>query len=193
MPNKSSNKPFNPFLRAFLLFAFYLFLGMGLLYADFYSKAVCYQLLPSAEIPLYPYHKEMAVFQDFLGIDFYITLTMNKGAAWGLFSAFQLPLLCLRSLVVIALLVYLLFFLKERHKTLPFFFIIVGALGNIVDFFLYGSVVDFLHFNFWGYHFPVFNLADSFITIGVISLLLLTASDRQRMRNRTSCVINRAS
>jgi signal peptidase II len=38
---------------------------------------------------------------------------------------------------------------------------------------LYGHVVDFLHFTFWGYSFPIFNLADTYITLGVIGLLLM--------------------
>lgn len=166
-------------MKSYLRFISFLLLGMLLLFGDFYSKAWCYHLLPAAEIPLYPSHKEIVVFQDFLGVDFFITLTMNKGAAWGILSSFQLPLLSLRILVALALLIYLLFFLRDKKKALPLFLILVGAVGNVIDFFLYGSVVDFLHFNLWGYHFPVFNVADSLISIGVFCLFFLLLFEKK--------------
>jgi Lipoprotein signal peptidase len=52
--------------------------------------------------------------------------------------------------------------------------IVTGAIGNAFDYWRYGHVIDFLHFTFWGSSFPVFNLADAYITLGAISLFLLT-------------------
>jgi signal peptidase II len=50
--------------------------------------------------------------------------------------------------------------------------ILGGAIGNVIDRVLYGYVVDFLDFHWRGIHFPAFNIADSAITIGAISLIL---------------------
>ncbi|NVJ99479.1 MAG: signal peptidase II [Alphaproteobacteria bacterium] len=50
--------------------------------------------------------------------------------------------------------------------------ILGGAIGNIIDRFIHGAVVDFLHFHYAGYNFYVFNVADSAITIGVALLLI---------------------
>jgi len=47
-----------------------------------------------------------------------------------------------------------------------------GAIGNLYDRVVHGYVVDFFHFHWAGYHFPAFNVADSFITVGAIMLML---------------------
>jgi signal peptidase II len=43
----------------------------------------------------------------------------------------------------------------------------------VLDYLLYGHVIDFFHFVFWGYSFPIFNCADSYITLGVLGLIFL--------------------
>src|SRR4051794_20066398 len=108
---------------------------MGLLFLDFFTKASAYYLIPYTETGA----RTVGLFKDWAGIDLSLTLTMNHGAAWGLFSSFSLPLVLLRCLIVAALLVYLFFFSKERKKDIPFVLIITGALGNIIDYFSYGS------------------------------------------------------
>jgi signal peptidase II len=60
--------------------------------------------------------------------------------------------------------------LREDHTGLitALSFILGGAIGNLIDRIAYGEVIDFLDF-YWGrYHWPAFNLADSFITVGVL-------------------------
>lgn len=151
-------------------------MGMALLFVDFYTKAYVYHVLPFAEHPYMS--KYIPVFENFLGIDFAVNMTMNKGAAWGMFSHFQFPLEILRIVVVFGLLIFLIFFSKDRRKDIPFLFIIVGAIGNIIDYFLYGSVIDFFYFKLWGYNFPVFNVADILITLGVGSLFILVSQKK---------------
>lgn len=60
---------------------------------------------------------------------------------------------------------------EERLLSLALSLIMGGALGNVIDRFAYGAVVDFLDFHFAGWHFPAFNVADSAITVGAILLL----------------------
>ena len=45
--------------------------------------------------------------------------------------------------------------------------ILAGAISNVIDTFVYGHVVDMIHFTFWGYDYAVFNLADSAVCLGV--------------------------
>lgn len=160
-------------MKTYARAAWLIFIGMSIIFVDFVTKAYVYYLLPlTNSLFTYPYGGR-GVFQDFFGIDFAISLAINRGAAWGMFADFQLLLLAVRILTIFGMLIYLVFINNSRRLDLPFTFILAGAIGNVVDFFLYGFVIDFLHFNFWGYHFPVFNVADTFITIGVGLLFIM--------------------
>jgi len=69
---------------------------------------------------------------------------------------------------------------RENTLTIALSFILGGAMGNLIDRLLYGEVIDFLDF-FWSrYHWPAFNAADSFITVGVILTLfrLIQSKDK---------------
>ena len=55
-----------------------------------------------------------------------------------------------------------------------------GAIGNFIDRLQYGEVIDFLDFYINGYHWPAFNVADSAISVGVVSLLLLFAFEKRK-------------
>lgn len=122
----------------------------------------------------YPYGG-IPVFKNFLGIEFSITHQINYGAAWGVLADFQIPLLYLRIILTIALVIYLVFFNKHQSWQIPLSLIIAGALGNIVDNFHFGHVVDMFHFVLWGYDFPVFNLADTSIFIGIVWLVIISS------------------
>jgi signal peptidase II len=108
---------------------------------------------------------------------FSLTYIRNTGAAFGLFAgsaaAFRLPFLIVFSLVAIGFVVTMLKRLPDDQPGLvtALAFIIGGALGNLIDRVVYGEVIDFLDFYWQGYHWPAFNLADSFITTGVLIIV----------------------
>lgn len=118
---------------------------------------------------IYPFGG-ISVFQ-FLGIDFCIHHVTNHGAAWGIGSSWQNLLLIARIAVVASLGVYLWFSKKAFSKRYGLALIVAGGLGNIIDYFIYGHVIDMFHFIFWGYSYPVFNVADTSIFFGIVSLL----------------------
>lgn len=99
---------------------------------------------------------------------FHLTLVHNKGAAFGLFKN-QLPFLIITAIFAL-ILIYLEFKNKTRKKTfgykLSLALILSGTLGNLIDRLSLGYVIDFLDFRIW----PVFNIADSAITVGAILL-----------------------
>lgn len=100
---------------------------------------------------------------------FYLTYHENKGAAWGILQNgryFFIALTVLFSIVV----VYFLAKYQNRFLKLSLAFILGGAVGNLIDRVVKGSVADFLDFHFGSYNFPTFNVADTFITVGTILL-----------------------
>ena len=62
-----------------------------------------------------------------------------------------------------------------------------GIIGNLIDRILYGAVVDYLAFSFFGYSFPVFNIADIGITVGFLILVIdIFRSDYNEFRDRSN-------
>jgi len=116
-----------------------------------------------------PLHHSIPVIDNL----FSLTYIRNTGAAFGFLAgsaaAFRLPFLIVFSLVAIGFVVAMLRRLPERETGLvtALAFILGGAIGNLIDRFAYGEVIDFLDFYWSGYHWPAFNVADSFITMGV--------------------------
>jgi len=100
---------------------------------------------------------------------FHITLVLNKGSAFGLFKEGR-PFFIASS--VIAIIFIVLYVWKNKIMSpilrLGLGLILGGAAGNLIDRLRFGYVIDFLDFRVW----PVFNVADSAITVGVAILIL---------------------
>jgi signal peptidase II len=114
----------------------------------------------------------------------YIRHVDNPGIAFGLFSSWASAVTFLTAAAVVWMLFY---FAKSgaRHPILPVALglLIGGSLGNLVDRLRIGHVTDFLDLRFW----PAFNLADTFIVVGVAALLLaLISAERQPRIRRTA-------
>jgi signal peptidase II len=112
----------------------------------------------------------------------------NSGIAFGLFAS-ATPIVILLTSVAVAWMLYFFARSGSRHPVLPVALglVIGGSVSNLVDRVRLGHVTDFLDFRYW----PAFNLADTFIVVGVAALLLaLVATDRksgrpQRVREAT--------
>jgi signal peptidase II len=154
--------------KVFSILLFLIVLG-----GDFFFKAYVAANLPlmSHSSSVFPYGG-LSVFHDWHGIDFSINHVVNKGMAWGKFAQWQIPILILRILMILGICGYLFFSSSSAKKRIPLTLIISGAVGNVLDYFLYGHVVDMFHFKFWGYTYPLFNIADSAIFCGVIWIFL---------------------
>ena len=113
-------------------------------------------------------------------VDVYITpylnfyLIWNKGIAFGLFSFEKLIIYQLISLVIFTICIVLIFMIvkSEGLKKYALISILGGAIGNLFDRMYYTAVPDFIDLHFNGFHWFIFNLADIFITIGVMCLIL---------------------
>ncbi len=103
---------------------------------------------------------------------FNLTYLENKGAAWGMLADKRWVFMVISSVAIIALF-FVLYIYSQASKgfCIPLAFIIGGGMGNMVDRVAKGYVVDFLQFDFWK-SFPVFNVADSFITVGAVAICI---------------------
>ncbi|MFC5403080.1 signal peptidase II [Cohnella soli] len=122
-----------------------------------------------------------------LGNFFILSHIRNRGAAFGMLQEQRLFFL----VVTIAVVVGILWYLHRSYRTgsmllmFALAMILGGAVGNFLDRALFGEVVDFLQFNFGSYTFPIFNLADSAICVGVALVILdsLLAMKRENKQN----------
>lgn len=108
--------------------------------------------------------------ESILGI-FHITHTENDGAIWGILSG-QTWLFILIMVLFLAVLGVMIWrkWLTKKFEWLCLAFIAGGGIGNMIDRLVSGSVTDMIKFDF--VEFPVFNVADCFITVGCVALLV---------------------
>ena len=146
----------------FLIFS--LVLIVGLVVAD--------QLTKVFFTKLYVRNGETIVIEDF----FYFTFVENTGAAWSFLSDVSwaqlfFKLLTIFSLVIFAFFLGYSYFKNYKWLQISLALTIAGTIGNFIDRVRFGAVTDFIKFIFWDYHFPVFNVADICLTVGVIMII----------------------
>lgn len=134
-----------------------------LVFADQISKYLIVQTLTLGEtINVLPF------------LDFY--LIFNTGIAFSFFDeGGELGRWILVFLVLLVCLYLVNVLISEelrKYETLALLMILSGGLGNLIDRVIWGHVIDFIHFYYENYSFYIFNLADTFITIGVIIYIL---------------------
>ncbi len=139
---------------------YFLFIGLALLVVliDQFSKAAAVTYLDE--------YVRNIVIKDF----FSLTLVFNDGAAWSLFSGRTLFLIIITAVVSLLTIYQILYKSRTKFATISGSIFVGGIIGNLIDRIETGRVIDFLDFNIFGYNFPIFNLADTFIFIGVITL-----------------------
>lgn len=114
--------------------------------------------------------ESIKVISNFL----YITSHRNQGAAWGILQG----KMWLFYIVTIVMLVILFMFFKNEGYGRPdvqlgLSLLIAGSIGNFIDRLFRGEVVDFVDTYIFSYNFPIFNVADAALTIGVIVLIIV--------------------
>ena len=126
--------------------------------------------LVRSELPL---HDGVPVFPGF----FSIVHAANRGGAFSLFAeaheAIRLPFFFAAAAVAVGFLIYFVRQIPSDQRLLLFALAAVlgGALGNLIDRAIFGQVTDFLLVYYHGWTWPAFNVADSFISIGVTILV----------------------
>lgn len=118
---------------------------------------------------------------------FSLSMVWNKGISMGLPLGDALGKWGIVILTT-AISLWLLFWLRKserKFEAVSLTLILSGAVGNLIDRFVHGAVVDFIHLHAFDYNFYVFNVADSAITVGVIMLLIDGLRDSRKSLKKT--------
>lgn len=113
-----------------------------------------------------------------------LTLVYNTGAAFGFLASsggWQLYVFAGLAIIASIILIFLLHkHQKEKHLAWAFSLILGGAIGNLIDRFNHGYVVDFIDFYYKNYHWPAFNIADAAICIGAILIVMDSLKSKRK-------------
>ena len=127
--------------------------------------------------------KIYVIFLDnkFLGSEIFsskylnITLIWNEGIAFGLLNFEKNYLYNILTIFILTVIILILFMIIKTEGLKKFLLLLIlgGALGNIFDRIFYKAVPDFIDFHIGNFHWFIFNIADIFISVGVIFMILL--------------------
>ena len=111
-----------------------------------------------------------------------IYLIWNEGIAFGLFSFNEKTFYNILTIIIliIILIIFIMTIKSNGFKQYPLLMILGGALGNIFDRIFYNAVPDFIDVHVNNFHWFIFNVADIFISIGVISMILIEIIGNKR-------------
>lgn len=105
----------------------------------------------------------------------YLTYVRNTGVAWSMFDNNKYFVLIVSVIIIVGFMEYI-YRNKPKNKSekIAYGFILGGALGNFINRLVNGYVTDFIDINLFNYDYPIFNLADTFIVVGVIIFIIYT-------------------
>ncbi|MEH6890009.1 signal peptidase II [Bacillus sp. JJ864] len=129
--------------------------------------------------------KEMELGESIPIIDnvLYITSHRNRGAAWGILE----NKMWFFYVITVIFVIFILFYMKKYAKTdkllgISLGLILGGAIGNFIDRVVRKEVVDFIHTYIFSYNFPVFNVADSALCVGVALIIIQTLLEGKKTK-----------
>ncbi|MGN8645085.1 signal peptidase II [Gracilibacillus sp. HCP3S3_G5_1] len=114
---------------------------------------------------------------------FYLTSHRNSGAAWGILQG-QMTFFYIITLIVVAFIIYYIqkFGKESKWLRLALALVLGGAIGNFIDRLFRQEVVDFFDVYIGAYDYPIFNIADSALVVGVILIFIYTLLDERNKR-----------
>ena len=115
-------------------------------------------------------HQSMTIIKNF----FSITYAKNTGVAFSFLEG-KIPLIIIMTTIIIFIILkYIKSTNPNKIESICYSLVLGVAIGNLLDRIIYGYVIDFLDFNLFGYSYPIFNLADTFIVMGIFILIILS-------------------
>jgi signal peptidase II len=124
------------------------------------------------------YGESIPIIENFL----YITSHRNRGAAWGILQGQMWFFYIITTVVIIGIVYYIKKYSTDKLTGISLGLILGGAIGNFIDRIFRNEVVDFVHTYIFSYSFPVFNVADSALCIGVGLLVIAMFMEEKRAK-----------
>lgn len=122
-------------------------------------------------------YEQIPIIENF----FYFTSHRNSGAAWGILEGQMIFFYVITVVVLIGVIYYMEKYARDNKiLAIALSLILGGAIGNFIDRILHQEVVDFLDVMIFKYDFPIFNIADSSLVIGVIFVFIVTLIDEKQ-------------
>lgn len=127
------------------------------------------QLIKEIVVNNFRLFESIEIIKDF----FSLTYVRNIGGAFGILEGNRVFFIFI-TILFLGYFIHTIYKEKEEYffKTLYYSMLLSGIIGNLIDRILRGYVVDFLHFKIFSYDFPVFNIADIFIVVGIVFLFI---------------------
>ncbi|MFY9589702.1 signal peptidase II [Rickettsia endosymbiont of Halotydeus destructor] len=119
----------------------------------------------------------------------------NYGISFGLmrnYYQYSNSFFVVTNTIIVCYLYYMMIRSTSITAFASYSFVIGGAIGNLVDRFARGAVFDFIHFHYYDYSFPVFNLADCFISLGVFVLIRDFYNSKKIVEEKTKADYDKA-
>ena len=127
------------------------------------------------------YNTNITIIDHFFRLTYY----QNTGAAWSILEGHEYILIFVSITMLVLVFNMMYSYENDRLNNTAFGLLIGGILGNLSDRVFYGMVRDFINFRILGYEFPVFNVADMAIVIGVLLILISTIKGDLKNGNRS--------
>ena len=104
----------------------------------------------------------------------YFTYAKNTGIAFSFLEGNMLFIISMTLIIVVLLIKYVYNKKLDLKEKISYGLVLGGAIGNLFDRIIYGYVIDFIDVYIFGYDYPIFNVADSCVVVGIILILLLS-------------------
>lgn len=126
--------------------------------------------------------ESITVIENFL----YITSHRNRGAAWGILQGQMWFFYIITAVVIVGIVYYMVKYAKGKNLLgLSLGLLLGGAIGNFIDRLFRKEVVDFVDTYIFGYDFPIFNVADSALVIGVALLMIQMFREEREAKEKS--------
>ncbi|RYG74097.1 lipoprotein signal peptidase [Lentibacillus lipolyticus] len=125
--------------------------------------------------------EQITLIEDF----FYLTSHRNSGAAWGILQGQMAFFYIITVIVIIGIIYYMQKYATEsKLLAVALSLILGGAIGNFIDRLFRKEVVDFFDFIIFGYDYPIFNIADAALVVGVMLVIVTTILDERKEKRQ---------